>query len=211
MRRNLYSLCRWACALLVCAAVAGCSRSASGNDTGSWRAASVNGALSYWVDSERDVLVVVRDGDLSNTVAEVQVGRAPERVIVGPDDSVYISNRGGRSVSLVRPGKWTEAARVEVGVEPVGMAISEDNATLYVVNGSSLEDPDQGTLTAVDLRTLTVRWELPLGEEPRGIELISGKRASITSKHGEVWIVDLADPQIIQAQRLADGTPSTAG
>ncbi|MCE9669418.1 c-type cytochrome [Myxococcus stipitatus] len=166
----------------------------------SWTRASGSVALSrddaflYVVDADTGVLAVV-DTARAQKVGEVKVGQGPERVVVGPDDTVYVANRAERSVSVVRRGEWTEAARVGVGVEPMGLAVSPKGDTLYVVNSTALDTTDHGTLMAVDTASLTVRWELPVGEEPRGLALVDGGRRALVSlfKHSDMVTVDLSD------------------
>ncbi len=175
-----------------------------------WTQASGSVALSrddaflYVVDSDNGVLAVV-DTARREKVGEVKVGLLPERVAVGPDDTVYVSNRGSRSVSVIRRGDWNEAARIAVGVEPVGLSVSPAGDTLYVVNSTALATSSHGSLMAVDTRSLSVRWELPVGDEPRGIALAQGgKRALITRfRQGDLVSVDLTDvdrPRVVREQ-----------
>lgn len=160
-------------------------------------ALSRDDSLLYAVDSDNDLLAVV-DTKTQAKVYEVKVGRAPERVAVGPDDSLYITNRGGRSVSVIRKGQWVEAARVQVGVEPVGVAVAPNNSAVYVVSSTALDSAETGTLTAFDPKSLRILWVLPVGEEPRGISLLPDNRAAITLfKQGDVVIVDLDKPAVV--------------
>lgn len=176
---------------------------------GTWSNASGAVALSrddsllYVVDADNGILAVV-DTARWEKVSEVRVGPRPERVTVGPDDTVYVTNRGGRSVSVIRKGDAVEAARVPVGVEPTGLAVSPDGRTLYVVNSATRESAARGSLTAIDTDSLTARWELPLGEEPRGIALLEeGRKAAVTLfRQGDVMTVDLSDadqPRLLRA------------
>ncbi len=165
-------------------------------------ALSRDDAFLYVVDGDNGIVAVV-DTARNEKVGEVKVGRWPERVVVGKDDTVYVSNRGERSVSVIRRGDWTEAARVPVGVEPIGLAVSPNGDTLYVVNSTALDSTEHGTLMAVDTRSLSVKWELPVGEEPRGIALVDGgKKALVTLfRHSDLVTVDLADTGRPRVQR----------
>ncbi|AKF79983.1 hypothetical protein MFUL124B02_07550 [Myxococcus fulvus 124B02] len=173
-----------------------------------WTNASGSVALSrddaflYVVDADTGVLAVVETAS-GQKVGEVKVGAGPERVVVGPDDTVYVSNRGARSVSVIRRGDWNEAARVAVGVEPMGLTVSPNGDTLYVVNSTALDSSVYGTLMAVDTRTLEVRWELPVGEEPRGVALVDGGRRALVSlfRHADLVTVDLSDAHQPRMQR----------
>lgn len=173
-----------------------------------WNNASGSVALSrddaflYVVDADNGVLSVVDTGR-GEKVGEVKVGRGPERVVVGPDDTVYVSNRAERSVSVIRRGDWNEAARIPVGVEPMGLAVTPGGDTLYVVNSTARDSSEHGTLMAVDTRSLTVRWELPVGEEPRGIALVDGGKRALVSlfRHSDLVTVDLSDSGRPRVQR----------
>lgn len=148
-------------------------------------------ALLYAADSDLDAVLVV-DTRTDTRVATIAVGKQPEKVLIGPDDTVFVTNRLGRSVSVLRRGDSAEAARLEVGVEPVGLALSANGKTLYVVNATARTDTEFGTLMAFDTATLQQQWELPVGPEPRAIALLDGDRAAITLyKRGDLVLVDL--------------------
>ena len=158
------------------------------------RAISRDDAFLYVVDTDRERLKIV-NSDSQNVVAEVAVGRAPERVAVGSDETIYVTNRGSRSVSVIRKGAWREAARIPAGIEPLALTVSRDGSTLYVVNGSSELESEMGTLTAVDTRSLRIKWDLPVGAGPRDITLLENGDALISLRvRGEAIRVDLSHP-----------------
>ncbi len=184
----------------VLAVAVGCGQRTAATYTGSSGslALSRDDAFLYAVDSDNDLLVVL-ETETDSVVAKVTVGRAPERVAVGPDDTLYVSNRGNRSISVIRRGVWSEHARIPVGVEPVGLAVSADNRRLYVVNSTSLTNSEVGTLTAIDTQTLQPVWDVDVGQEPRGISLLDGERAVISLyKRGDLVTVDLTNGAILQ-------------
>ncbi|MCU0698335.1 MAG: c-type cytochrome [Myxococcaceae bacterium] len=174
---------------LACApeAPAGGGNSASGSV-----AISRDDALVYAVDADLDTLFVVDAKDLSAEPRAIKVGRMPEKVLVAPDDTVYVANRYGRSVSVVRRGDSQASLTLEVGVEPVGLAVSEDGRTLYVVNSTRRTDLEVGSVMAFDTATHTLKWETAVGPEPRAITLLPGGRAMVTLyKSGDVVMLDV--------------------
>lgn len=193
-----------AAALAAVLGLTGCEQKPSATYTPSAGslALSRDDAFLYAVDSDNGIVSVV-DTAAHAKVAEVKVGLAPERITVGPDDTLYVSNRGSRSVSVIRRGQWTEATRLDVGVEPMGLGLSADGKTLYVVNSAMLESTEQGSLMAFDTGTLKRLWELPVGDEPRGLALLENDKALITLyRKGDVVQVDLSDrnkPKVIKA------------
>ncbi|MGV3620059.1 MAG: hypothetical protein ACO1OB_04540 [Archangium sp.] len=153
----------------------------------------------FAVDTDNGVLAVINAD--TKEVRTVKVGEQPARVLVDTNDTVFVSNRGSRSVSVIRKGDTAESARIQVGVEPTGMALTPDGKTLLVVSATSLERPDVGTLTAVDVNTLEKQWELEVGEEPRAVAVIAGNRALVSLyKQGELVEVDLATGTTISSR-----------
>ncbi len=190
-------------ALAVCLAFApGCAPNAAGggNSANGSLGVSRNDALLFAADADLDVVFVV-DAKTQTVVGEpIKVGRQPEKVLVGPDDTVYVTNRLGRSVSVIRKGDTQESARIAVAVEPVGLAASSDGKTLYVVNATSLTESDFGTLMAIDTATLQMKWELPVGQEPRSISLLGDGKAAISLyKAGDLVMVDLAAAKVVKS------------
>ncbi len=140
---------------------------------------SPDGRLRYAIDPSR-ALVEVTVRATGERLAEVKVGRAPARLITAKDGTVYVSNRGSRSVSVISSRPWREVARIEVGVEPVGLAVSVDGRTLYVVNAGSVEQADAGNLMAVDTVTRQPQWQVPVGKDPRELKLVSDRTALVS-------------------------------
>lgn len=178
-----------------------CSNSPGGNGNSASGSIAVtrDDALLYAADADRNSVFVV-DAKTDTKLAEIQVGKQPEKVLVTLGDVVYVTNRLGRSVSVIRRGETTESSRIDVGVEPVSLAISSDEKTLFVVNAASLDETEFGTLMAFDTKTQALKWELPVGHEPRGLALLPGDKAMISLyKDGDVVLVDLSHQKVISS------------
>lgn len=164
-------------------------------------AQSMDGALVYAADTDNGLLLVFDAKSLA-LLASVRVGASPFRVEVGADDTVYVANRGSRSISVVRRGEWTVAAELATGIDPAGMRVNDDGSILYVVSTVAPRQ-DYGTLTAIDTRTLAQLWELPLGDEPRGIALTAPNRALITlMRESALVVVDLDKHELVDRVAL---------
>ncbi len=162
-------------------------------------AASRDDALVYAADSDTDTLYVFSTAS-ETLLASVKTGPAPAQVVVGLDDTIYVTNRAGRSVSVIRRGEWKEAMRLEVGVEPTALAVTGDGKTLYVVSSTSRESPDFGTLSAFETASLSKKWEIAVGPEPRGLALLNGDKAMVSLfKDGDVVLVDLKDAKVVKS------------
>ncbi len=176
------------CVLTACSNAA---KSAGPRSSGSI-AASKDDALLYVADTDNGILGVIDVKQNNKKLAEVKVGTAPWRVVVGADETIYVANRGSRSVSVIRRGDWSVVAELATDVDPVGMVVSADGRSLYVVCATSSTASEFGTLTAFDTASLTAKWTLSVGDEPRGIALLSDQRAVISLyRQGEVVQVDL--------------------
>jgi YVTN family beta-propeller protein len=182
--------------LIAALCLAACNAPNVGARSSGSLAASKDDALLYAADTDNGVLGVIELS--SNTkLAEVKVGVSPWRVTVGSDDTIYVANRGSRSISVIRRGDWKVAAELATDVDPVGMVASPDGKYLYVVCATSATASEYGTLTAFDLATLSVKWTLNLGDEPRGIALVEGNRAIISLyREGEVVEVNLEEGKL---------------
>jgi YVTN family beta-propeller protein len=184
-------------------------------------ALSNDDALLYAADTDNGILAVV-DTKSQAKVAEVKVGSAPVRVLVGKDDTIYVANRGDRSVSVISRGTWTVAKRLEVGVEPSGLALTADAKTLLVTSATSKTRNDVGTLSGFDTATLEQKFEIEVGEEPRAVTALNGDRALVSLfKKGDVAEVDLKSQKVsksgtdlaklLNASRSNPSTSSSGG
>ena len=153
-------------------------------------AVSPDGRFSYLLDSGEEQLRI-SDAKSGAPLATVAVGRVPERLTVGADGAVYVVNRGARSVSVIDPGELKESRRIAVGVEPVALEVSADNKLLYVVNAASIESPDRGSLSVVDLEAGKLAWEVALEGTPRQLK-IEGNLARVSVRGDRELKVDLA-------------------
>lgn len=155
-------------------------------------------ALLYAADADSNQLLVI-DTKTDQVLARVPVGKTPEKVLVGLDDTIYVTNAFGRSVSVIRRGDWTQATTLSVGVEPRGLSLTPDGKTLLVVSATALDRADVGTLTAIDTGSLSTEWTIPVGEEPRGVAVL-GERAFVSlSKQGDLVEVDLKSHSILKS------------
>jgi sugar lactone lactonase YvrE len=196
---------RWAKVVGVVAAVAlhtacGPREGASmGRSSGSLTLSADDSKL-FAVDTDNDLLVAIDRASLTK-VGEVKVGRGPSRVLAGPNDTLFIANRLGRSISVVSQGDLVELRRLEVGIEPNGMAFTFDSRTLLVVSATAPDSATTGVLTAIDTSTFQTLWSVPVGEEPRGVTVIPGDRALVSLyKKGEIVEVDLKSRSLVSSE-----------
>ncbi|MCA2978662.1 MAG: hypothetical protein INH37_10285 [Myxococcaceae bacterium] len=163
-------------------------------------ALSRDDALVYAVDADLDTLFVVSASAPADAPRAVRVGRAPVTVVVAPDDTVYVANRFGRTVSVVRRGDAEVALTLAVGVEPFGLAVSADGHALYVVNAARRTDLETGSVMAFDTATHTLAWETAVGPEPRALTLLPDGTALVAlARSGDVVTLDLSTGAVTRA------------
>jgi YVTN family beta-propeller protein len=117
----------------------------------------------YAVSDKVNIMPVV-DGKLRKIVSKVRVGETPYNVVVDSSaHKAYVANRGSNTISVVDTVSDTVEATVNVGTEPVAIALSDDKA--YVTNCGS------NNLSVIDTSTLKVTDTVALpGAKPyRGV------------------------------------------
>jgi YVTN family beta-propeller protein len=162
-----------------------------------------NDALLYVADADHDRVTVI-DAKSRAVVGHIPVGMKPERIMVGPDDAVYVTNRGERSVMRIAPGAMSVEAVGAVGAEPVGMALSDDGKKLYVANSMS------GTVSVLDSASLAPVDEVAVGGQPWAVQtLTDGRRAYVTDfTGGKLAVVDLPAKKVLSRVDLTQA-PTT--
>jgi YVTN family beta-propeller protein len=166
-------------------------------------ALSTDDQFLYAADTDNGKLTVI-DTRSDTVVASVAVGTRPYRVVVGKDDTVYVGNRGSRSVSVIHKGAWTEAARIPTGVDPTGLAMALDGKTLYIVSATAKDTTDFGTVQAIDTTTLQEKWNMQVPGEPRAIALLPNNKAVVTQYRGGVQGADLVNLDL-ETQTITSG------
>ncbi|MBK7863447.1 MAG: c-type cytochrome [Archangiaceae bacterium] len=190
--------------LAVLVAMSGCSSGNSSPRSSGSLGVSNDSQYLYAADTDNGALFVV-DAKTLGVVQQVQVGVRPFRVSVGKDDTIFVANRGSRSVSVISHGDWQVVGEIATGVDPVGMQVSPDGKYLYVVSATASDDTEYGILQQIDTATLTEKWRLPVGDEPRGLALINDDRALVSLyRAGDVVRVDLKNGKVVDAAGSID-------
>jgi DNA-binding beta-propeller fold protein YncE len=128
----------------------------------------------------------------ASVVTTLDVGQSPTRVLVGPGDTIYVANRGSRSVSIFNRGQKNSislSGTINTGAEPTGLGLSADGRRLFVACSA------QGSVQAFDLGSggkATVAWESQLGDLPRTLAVLPDGRLYVG--HLLTASVDVLDP-----------------
>ncbi len=168
-------------------------------------ALSTDDSRLYAADSDNGVVSVI-DTTTDTKLYDVKVGARPMRLAVGSDDTLYVANRGSRSVSVIRAGERAPSTEIATGADPTGMAVSFDGKTLYVVSATAKDTSDHGILQAIDTETLEVKYETNVGAEPRSIALVSNEKALITQYRGNEKGADVVEVNLKTGEVINGGT-----
>lgn len=132
----------------------------------------------------------------------------PGHVIAARDGRVFVAMRDQDRVDVVHPGVDAAAAPfAKTCVEPIGLALSADEATLYVACGWAHE------LLAVSTEDASIAWRVDLPLEPRAAIVTGGHVVVSHASGGRASIVDAAKHTAvtmelrgsISSQRPGDG------
>jgi DNA-binding beta-propeller fold protein YncE len=154
--------------------------------------------VAYVADSDNKALHRV---DLvTGTVVTTALGCVPADVLLLSADRVAVAMRGCNEVRIIdidAAGEGTTSARMNVPVEPWGLALGAGNV-LFVTSAYGR------ALTALDAESLAVRFSVPLAREPRGIAVTSdGRRAFVTHAVGDaISVVDIDGGSSGEAPRV---------
>ncbi|MBW2270892.1 MAG: bifunctional YncE family protein/alkaline phosphatase family protein [Deltaproteobacteria bacterium] len=136
---------------------------------------------------------------MSDAPAEgISVGEHPYTVVIHPDDqTAFVSNWGGQSVSVIDLKERKEIAQIGVGSHPNAMKLSPDASKLYVTNANSNE------VSIIDLTRRSVGEVVDLspypgapasGTTPNGLALSSDGTTLfvVNADNNDVAVIDVS-------------------
>jgi len=166
-------------ALTLCACAGGLADDRFATGSSSMAASANYGALFV---ANPDQGTVSRVELASGTVTETDVGLDPVRV-ARAGEYVFVSLRGERAVAVLEDTgtRLNMLTRVAVGAEPYGVVANEAGTTVWVANQLG------GTVSEIDVHSLTVTRDLPVDGQPRFLALhSSGNHLYVGSAMGGI-------------------------
>lgn len=133
-----------------------------------------------YVADEDDAMVRVIDVEDGRELSNVRLGGVPGQLVMRRDGRLVTTVRDSSQVVVLTGGgsetsKLTIEKRIDVAADPVGLALSGDDATLVVTSAWGR------TVTVLDGNTFEKRAEHAVAREPRGVVVSSdGKRAFVS-------------------------------
>jgi YVTN family beta-propeller protein len=125
-------------------------------------------AVSNWGDESVSLL----DAATLRETARVRVGNHPNELVFGRDGRLFVANSGSNSVSVISGDKIIETIKTSldpqalVGSTPVALALSPDNARLYVANA---DNNDVAVIDTSNARESRVLGFIPTGWYPSAL------------------------------------------
>ncbi|AEV71714.1 YVTN family beta-propeller repeat protein [Mycolicibacterium rhodesiae NBB3] len=147
------------------------------------------------VDSHPDVVVT------PHVVDTIAVGDAPAGVAVSPDSAtVYVTNSGNDTVSVIDAATNTVTATIDVGDTPFGLAVSPDGAAVYVSNSAD------GTVSVIDTASNTVTATVAVGTNAGQLVVSSdGARVYVANTAEDtVYVIDTESNAVLSTFATGD-------
>ena len=120
-------------------------------------------------------------------VKAIPVGASPWAVAVNDaDDTVYVTNAGSNSVSVIDGRTSQVTSTIGVGLAPWGVAVNQTTGTIYVANTNS------NSVSIIDGRTQTVTSTIGVGASPQGAAVYDATGAVFVANSGSnsVSVID---------------------
>jgi YVTN family beta-propeller protein len=148
--------------------------------------------------------VAVIDTSSWSVAANIEVGSAPARVALQPDEAylwVSCGTNAQSGVAVVSLREMKTIARIPTGKGQHEIAFSDDSRFAFVTN------PDDGTVSVIDVRKLTKSRDVALGSKPASIAFSKLAQAVYVSSSdaGMVTVISSTKHQVIARMKAEPG------
>lgn len=160
---------------------------------------SPDGNELYVAVSEENKIKVVDTNSLQ-ILREFDAGPGPEAFAVHPGGNIYLSNEDNATASVINPKTGKLIAQIRVGLEPEGVAVSEDGKRVIVTSEST------SMLHVIRVPEHTIEYNILVGARPRSATFTrDGNLAYATAEvSGEVVKVDMNTGEVLKTSTLND-------
>jgi YVTN family beta-propeller protein len=179
--------------------------------------AVAGGSTRIWVVNQDNDSVSVFNAASGARLAEITVGAAPRTLAIAPSGTVWVTNKGSATVSVIDPTTLAVSRTLNLprGSQPFGVAISATGQAFVVLEAG-------GQLLRFDAATTAQTGAVAIGPRARHVSLAGdGATAYVTrfitppladestaapqpqSGGGEVLAVDTAAMSLLRTTRLA--------
>jgi YVTN family beta-propeller protein len=131
-----------------------------------------------WVVNPDNDSVSVFDAVTRAKLAEVPVGSAPRTLAIAPDGSVWVTNKGAASVSVISASTLAVSRTIALprASRPHGIAMARASGTALVALEAS------GSLLKIDTSTFAAVAALALGPDPRHVSVAADGATAYVSR-----------------------------
>jgi DNA-binding beta-propeller fold protein YncE len=163
--------------------------------------------LAFVADEDAKAILTL-DPDTKKELASTSIGGTPGQILVTGDGRILVTVRETSKVLAFRfvspNAQLAKHGEAATAAEPIAMALTPDGQSVLVSSGWGRR------LTALDVRSLTPRYEVKLPREPRAVVVSDdGKTAFVSHAVGSVMsTVDLGGTHATQAIALKGPNPA---
>ena len=144
------------------------------------------------------VVVVTRCGGTTYTAVTVPVSKNPVGVALDAGArTVYVTNSGDNTVSVIDGSKYTVLGNLPVGNKPEGVATDPGTHTAYVTNSddntvSVIDGPKHAVTDTMAEKIRDIRHVEFGGMAPSGLAVDPGSHAIYVANRGDnsVWVFE---------------------
>jgi DNA-binding beta-propeller fold protein YncE len=171
--------------------------------------AEAGGRTIAFIADEDEHAIVAVDVDRRLRLAVTPLAGAPSQLVVLRDGRIAVALRDRASVAILEPAgnadqPLSPRCAVETAAEPVGLAVSPDDATLVVTSGWGQ------ALAAHDARTMARLFRVDLEREPRAVIVSDDGSAAFVSHAvgSRMSVVALRGEHAVTKVRLLSRQPT---
>jgi YVTN family beta-propeller protein len=137
---------------------------------------------------------------LPNAVTNTNVGSNPWGVVVDPSaDSVYVTNSGSGTVTVLNGETYAKIATITVGNTPEDIVLDQANSMAYVTNAGSNTVSIINTVTNAAVKSSSPPVPIPVGPDPVDVALLPSTSLAYVTNSGTdtVSVINLVTNEVI--------------
>jgi len=155
----------------------------------------INEQRHAFLADEDDSAIVEMDLETNAIVGSTEIGARPRDVLLLKDGRIAATLPDQAAVAVFvreETGKLREETRIKTADEPMAMALTPDDTTLFVTTGAS------HTLISISTGKLEEQSRHSLGREPRAVIITSNGERAIVSHAAETFVsvLDIAAKKV---------------
>jgi YVTN family beta-propeller protein len=129
-----------------------------------------------WVVNQDNDSVTVFDAVTNARVGEIAVGLAPRSIALAPDGSIWVTNRGSASISVINPATLAVSRTIALprAAQPYGIAFVPGGSHALVALGAIAQ------LVKLDATSFAIAGTVDVGPNPRHLSIAPDGRVYVS-------------------------------